>query len=132
MISFVSICHGTTSFSRNSQVQLVSGFVSPSDEAFALLVLECYYEQWNAEAEHSTDTQAGRYITRNGNGRGYGWSPDGYRRYAELHKLVMENRKHESALESEEELRASQGSIKQKKTTKMQESYNNIDVPYDF
>ena len=132
MTSFVSIVHGKTSYARNSQVQLVSGFIGPSDEAFALLVLECYYNQWTAVAEQAKDPPEGRYITRKGNGRGYGWSPDGYRRYAELHKLVVDDCKGRHALEAEEEYRASQGIKKAKRASKIQEEYKDINLPYNF
>ena len=139
MMSYVAIVYGTSGFLRNSKVQLVSGFVNVSDEAFALLTLECYYDRWkkmadmNLEASDSTSTlPGGRYITRKSNGKGYGWSPDGYRRYAEIHQLVSEDRKGDHALEAEENLRAKCANTKEKKQTGLQQAYNDIEVPYDF
>lgn len=77
--SFVSIVHGTTSFSRNSQAQLVSTFTSTSNEAFALLVIECYYGRWTAIAMGATekkmdekDLPEPRYISKKGDGKGTG------------------------------------------------------------
>ena len=139
MVSYVSIVYGTSSFLRNSKVQLVSGFVNVSDEAFALLTLECYFERWakmtetNMEDTNSTSTlPGGRYIVRKSNGRGYGWSPEGYRRYGELHHLVSNDRKGDHALQAEEDLRDKCASTKEKKQNGLQEAYNEIEVPYDF
>ena len=109
MESYVAIVYGTSAFLRNSQVQLVSGFVNISDEAFALLTLECYFDRWVKMTETNTEDNnnnstlpGGRYIVRKTNGRGYGWSPEGYRRYGELYHLVSTDRKGDHALQAEE------------------------------
>ena len=77
-----------------SQVQLLHQFVDPSDEAFAMLVLENNVSKWMDELRHGATfgSESRRKTLYTEGQKGRGWSKDGIIRFIELWKLCNEYR----------------------------------------
>ena len=80
-------------------MQLVSEFVSPSNEAFAILAIENCYARWlcraqkeraNQEVNHAQLPKL-KFVEQRRDGNVGGWRVDGYRRHKELHELVAQD-----------------------------------------
>jgi hypothetical protein len=84
---------GTHYFKKNATQARLSKFVTVSDEAFALTVIENFYDRWTVEATHKAKGEAcnpdslpvAKWTDANGavgkNGNKCGWSNDGIRQY---------------------------------------------------
>jgi hypothetical protein len=98
--------YGKNRYSHNSSITLFDELVSPSLEAFALLLYKNGYDNWiwmhnNAcmTSDMSEDTEEEcpnyKYTTRTGGvftSRNGGWSRDGMTLYNDLYKLMKKNR----------------------------------------
>jgi hypothetical protein len=101
--------YGKNRYSHNSSVMLFDELVSPSLEAFALLLYKNGYENWiwmhnNAcmTSDVSDDTEEEcpnyKYTTRAGGdftSRNGGWSREGMRLYNELYKMAKTDREND-------------------------------------
>jgi hypothetical protein len=84
---------GTHYFKKNATQARLSKFVTVSDEAFALTVIENFYDRWTVEAAHKAKGEAcnpdslpvAKWTDANGavgkNGNKCGWSNDGIRQF---------------------------------------------------
>jgi hypothetical protein len=116
--SFVSCVVGKMEWKRRSGKELVSKLASPTDEAFALLVLENIWESWKdvdpeeyimARARKQEDDKgnktrrkeiAGKYTEKHRSSRRCrGWSEEGHERYNELVGIVRADRAKRGAFE---------------------------------
>jgi len=105
--------YGKSRYSSSSGAKLFDDFISPSQEAFALLLYSNGYDNWvwmHAHASLSSDgsddsngTEGGegddgrppyKYTKRTGDftSRNGGWSKEGMRLYNDLYKTVQDNR----------------------------------------
>ena len=100
--NFLSVVVGVSEWKEKAHRDLISKFVTPSDEAFALVSLENSYDRWLAEANAKDDGNAEvanwpeRQFTNKmeGNGRKFqGWSQEGLTRYKTHMDLVKRLRK---------------------------------------
>ena len=118
---FLSCVVGKRQWSAHKKYQLISQatmtgssdkLVTISDEAFALLMYENYFDKWttqaNATAAGSVQRERkairGKYTVQNSGTCKYdGWSIDGMNRFNDLYALVKEDRKSPQAPAMEKE-----------------------------
>ena len=140
MEDFVSIVYGTTAFNCNCKVKLISNdFVSPSDEALAVLLLENSYEHYSKRARNELENKAfdmdslpeRAYVEKRKNRSPGGWTAEGYRRYCYIHQLVLDDRKEGYAEQVEERFRGERRS-KSKKMSKTASKLLAVKVPNDL
>ena len=86
----------------NHRVKLWSDFIGPSCEAFAMLLFENNERRWRAvkwNKEHGDDGEKMKVPSalctqgQSEKGHNYGWENDGRERFAELVKIIQQNRK---------------------------------------
>ena len=118
---FLSCVVGKRQWTAHKQYQQISQatmtgssdkLVTISDEAFALLIYENYFDKWttqaNAQAAQSVQRERkvirGKYTVQNSGTCKYGgWSHDGMKRFNYLYALVAEDRKSPQAPAMEKE-----------------------------
>jgi hypothetical protein len=118
---FLACVVGKRQWSAHKQYQLISQatmtgssdkLVTISDEAFALLMYENYFDKWttqaNAQEGQSVQRERkvirGKYTLQNSGTSKYGgWSHDGMKRFNYLYNLVEEDRKSPQAPAMEKE-----------------------------
>ena len=101
---FLPCTLGKRQWGKAKTVAVVSSIATVSDEVFTYLVLENCWDKWDAVADHqpAVDTKFTNTTVKGCTNQKYsGWSMDGYRRYGELYKLVVTDRKSPDGLEAE-------------------------------
>jgi len=102
---------GTHNFRRNAAKTRLSNFVTVSDEAFALTVLENFYERWIEEGKSKVDGKqldadklpSAKWTQGNSQSNKCGWSGEGIRKFnanktaVEMHRQLDDSVKLEDA-----------------------------------
>ena len=98
---FLSVVVGKRTYAKKCHVERISTFVTPSDEALAILLYENSYDRWIDMAKKRNTkkstilpkyTNGGESTGVTGSSKKYGgWSLDGIERFNELYDLVKAN-----------------------------------------
>ena len=118
--NFLSCVVGKLEWKKNAHCRKLSEIASPTDEAFALLVLENIWDSWTAVAiedyykgpvititavgkqECKRKAVIGKYTSDYRRASRFGgWSDEGHTRFVELRTLVIEDRKDKEGFEEQ-------------------------------
>lgn len=98
--SIVPVVVGRYEWKQKAHKVHYSTFVTPSDEAFGMLLVENNYEAWVEIAQTGDKGDKKPKYTKHAmnSGRYGGWSTQGIRRYNELIRIVKEDRRKDKQL----------------------------------
>lgn len=109
--SFIKCVIGYDKWETNFCKNLLSSYVLPSDEAFAILLFENNYDCWQDmyEKNDMKTSQVLNKWTNSGNNKGSkgktikhnGWSIEAYKRFNELFQMITKNRTERQSLENQ-------------------------------